>query len=576
MRKTAIAACLLPLDGRKMQIGSAKVDFDGLLIESSAGHFPMEPKVMDLLQVLVDNHNAVMSRNDLIDAVWGVEFGGDERLSRAISLLRKALGDTRGNHTHIITIPRKGYRLIAELESGDQPQAEADTPEPEPEPAPSPFTELEIVELSPQPKRFFRFRTLGVMGLVIAGLLVAWISPVGNSISEIPQKRRMQTGLEYVENYTRKDAIPQAQLLFSSMLADNPDHAAPRAGLAMALIREYMHLERDPALLQRAKANAEAALRADKHLALSSIAVGWTTMFEGDYEAALKSYDRADILDPDSMFSLEGRIRTLFAKKEYEKAQKVLDKAISLYPEYAVFYLIAGNKLSDRDQNKLAESMFRHAITLTKDNPRAYAQLSHTLHHQGKTTEAIKVLQDGLEVNDAALLYSNLGALLFFQGQYAMSAEAFERSIDMTGDSHDYLYWANLADAYRWVPGKQKDAHAAYDRALQLLQNEYDNRRDGHTYLSRAALYNAKRGNLDQAQDLLNRIPISDTTPAVVFYRMSVAYEILADRTQALAMLKRAIDANYTMTEILNDPELAELRQDTEYHLLLAAQEKEQ
>ena len=61
----------------------------------------MQAKVLDVLQVLVRNQGEVVSREALIDQVWGVGFGGDERLSRAISLLRKALGDTRGHHDHM-------------------------------------------------------------------------------------------------------------------------------------------------------------------------------------------------------------------------------------------------------------------------------------------------------------------------------------------------------------------------------------------------------------------------------------------------------------------------------------------
>lgn len=82
----------------------------------------VEPKVMAVLRVLVDHTGEVVSREQLIDAVWGNQFGGEERLSRAISLLRKALGDMRGQHEHIETVPKSGYRLIADV----QPRA-ADT-----------------------------------------------------------------------------------------------------------------------------------------------------------------------------------------------------------------------------------------------------------------------------------------------------------------------------------------------------------------------------------------------------------------------------------------------------------------
>lgn len=98
-----------------VRIGAARVDFSRLTIEGKAGRYTVEPKVLDVLQALLDQRGKVVSREALIDQVWGVAYGGDERLSRAISLLRKALGDKRGDHRHIETIPKRGYRLRARV-----------------------------------------------------------------------------------------------------------------------------------------------------------------------------------------------------------------------------------------------------------------------------------------------------------------------------------------------------------------------------------------------------------------------------------------------------------------------------
>lgn len=70
---------------------------------------------MNLLQVLVDNAGKVVSRADLLNQVWGEHSGGDESLSRAISLLRRGFGQVRGGNQYIETVPKRGYRLTAEL-----------------------------------------------------------------------------------------------------------------------------------------------------------------------------------------------------------------------------------------------------------------------------------------------------------------------------------------------------------------------------------------------------------------------------------------------------------------------------
>ena len=154
--------------------------------------------------------------------------------------------------------------------------------------------------------------------------------------------------------------------------------------------------------------------------------------------------------------------------------------------------------------------------------------------------------------------------------RYSLAASAFEKTIELGGDTHAYLYWANLGDSYRWSTGKKSEASTSYRRALQLLQVDLDRYPDDTNLKSRAAMFNAKIGKLDEARKYMGAISLNSDLPAVQLYRAVVTYEILADRPQALKYLEAAIKSNYPMIEILNDPELAQLRQDPAYHRLLA------
>ncbi|MEM0984990.1 MAG: winged helix-turn-helix domain-containing protein [Pseudomonadota bacterium] len=95
------------------RVDGAIVDPSGLTISGPGGETCVEPMVMDVLLVLLAHAGDVVSRKDLVDAVWQAEYGGDERLTRAISLLRKAFGDSHGIRRVIETVPKRGYRLIA-------------------------------------------------------------------------------------------------------------------------------------------------------------------------------------------------------------------------------------------------------------------------------------------------------------------------------------------------------------------------------------------------------------------------------------------------------------------------------
>ncbi len=76
----------------------------------------LELKLMEVLVHLVGRAGELVSKRELIDAVWKVEVISDGTLTRAIALLRKALGDDARNPRFIETIPKRGYRFIAPVE----------------------------------------------------------------------------------------------------------------------------------------------------------------------------------------------------------------------------------------------------------------------------------------------------------------------------------------------------------------------------------------------------------------------------------------------------------------------------
>lgn len=100
---------------RPFQIEDFHVDPDGLKITGPGGDISLEPKIMAVLLRLVEKAGETVLREDFMEHIWGVEFGSDESLTRAISVLRKIFRGNRGRRVIIETVPRKGYRLIADV-----------------------------------------------------------------------------------------------------------------------------------------------------------------------------------------------------------------------------------------------------------------------------------------------------------------------------------------------------------------------------------------------------------------------------------------------------------------------------
>jgi DNA-binding winged helix-turn-helix (wHTH) protein len=86
----------------------------------------VEPQVFDLLVLLIENCDRVLSKDDLIASVWGGRVVSDSTLTSRINAARKAIGDSGEEQKLIRTIARKGIRFIGILH--DERSSFATTP----------------------------------------------------------------------------------------------------------------------------------------------------------------------------------------------------------------------------------------------------------------------------------------------------------------------------------------------------------------------------------------------------------------------------------------------------------------
>src|SRR5262249_13937725 len=89
---------------------------------------PLTPKVFDILVTLVEHGGQVVAKDDLMKRVWPNTFVEEGNLTQNISLLRKALGESPGGGQFIATVPRRGYRFVADTNQSWGDGSEADIP----------------------------------------------------------------------------------------------------------------------------------------------------------------------------------------------------------------------------------------------------------------------------------------------------------------------------------------------------------------------------------------------------------------------------------------------------------------
>jgi TolB-like protein/Tfp pilus assembly protein PilF len=91
------------------------VDTDRRELRGPAGLIALEPQVFDLLVYLIGNREHVVSKNDIIAAVWHGRIVSESALTTRINAARSAIGDSGDAQRLIRTLPRRGFRFVGDV-----------------------------------------------------------------------------------------------------------------------------------------------------------------------------------------------------------------------------------------------------------------------------------------------------------------------------------------------------------------------------------------------------------------------------------------------------------------------------
>lgn len=108
---------LLPVN-HFYRFGKFSVDTDQKVLFCENQPVRVTPKVFDTLLILLESHHRIVEKEELMRRLWPDVFVEETNLTFNIQQLRKALGDSAQQPTYIETVPRRGYRFIAEVEEG--------------------------------------------------------------------------------------------------------------------------------------------------------------------------------------------------------------------------------------------------------------------------------------------------------------------------------------------------------------------------------------------------------------------------------------------------------------------------
>lgn len=357
----------------------------------------VEPKVMDLLVLLAIEPGRVYSRADIESVLWPELVVGEDSLARAVSKLRRALGDTANSSKYIETIPKRGYRLIADV-------------------------------VKPTATKFYWAKiALGVIIIAVIFSLGLRYQQTTTKLNNEPVTENSKlTGRAdnlYMQ-FTRADN-EAAISLYQRVISDDPNYAPAQAGLANALVQRVVRWQNKPgessvdaptltkalnsgltetadgrALLSRAAAMAERAARLAPNDPSVLKALAFTYSAQGDLDRAIDIYRQAIAIDKNAWAPLInlGEIYLIRGERElsnsaFEQAYAVMDRVYVEEPQkvgpwQAALGVAIGDSHDELGAQADAEHWYRRVLKMTPFEPNATTKLAAILRTTGRSDEA--------------------------------------------------------------------------------------------------------------------------------------------------------------------------------------------
>jgi DNA-binding winged helix-turn-helix (wHTH) protein len=103
--------------------GEYMIDADRRELQRGSDTIRVEPQVFDLLFYLIRNRDHVVTKDDLLAAVWPGRIVSESTLFSRVAGARQAVGDSGARQRFIRTIARRGFRFVGTVTNPDAPKA---------------------------------------------------------------------------------------------------------------------------------------------------------------------------------------------------------------------------------------------------------------------------------------------------------------------------------------------------------------------------------------------------------------------------------------------------------------------
>jgi TolB-like protein len=477
----------------------------------------VEPQVFDLLLHLVRNRDQVISKDEMLAAVWGGRIVSESTLSNRINAARRAIGDSGEQQGYIRTVPRRGLRFVAVVrEEVDQPQSGSSA------------AKISPGEQADSAEEVAKHSTRdGVGPLEFRGKPTVAVLPFDNMSGDPEQ--------DYFSDGISEDIITLLSKHRSLLvIARNSAFAFKGRGSDVRHIGKELGADY---VVEGGVRKLGHQLRVTVHLIETQGGrLVWAEQYDRTLEQMLQVQDQITT-------TIAARIEPGIGSAERLRTERIPPQALQAWDLFRLgtkhFYK------STSEDNLEAQRYFRRAIALDPDLAQAYGFLSYAMilrmlyfdaePKEEQLKEALAIAKKGVALDDQdALLRFTYGRALLVQRAYGDALAELEEALKLNPALP--VVYCGLADSLAYE-GRFAEAMPYFEKAIGLSPHD-PQRWAFHSYGALAHLFAKEFEQAEQWAWKAMRIP-------------NCHYWPFAHRVAALGHLDRKDDLRLALGELL-------------------------
>jgi TolB-like protein/Tfp pilus assembly protein PilF len=584
--------------GHFYEFDSFRLDVIRRLLWRNGTQVPLTPKAFDLMLALVQHHGAVLEKAEIMRLLWPNLAVEENNLTVIISSLRKALSESPEEHKYVVTIPKRGYCFVAQVNEVWGTKAGANAANVSADKSKSSEAGEEWTQHISHIKTIsvLPFRTISnvqnedYLGIGISEALITKLGTIRQILVRSNSTLLGQTGMRqdplqmgrklgidfFLEGWVQK---ADQRIRVTIQMIDVKDGSSVWSGKFDALFTDIFEVQDTiseqvtRALMLRLSGEERKQLtkrhteNSEAYRAYLKGRYFWNKRLVSDLERACEHFRLATELDPDFALAYVGladcyNMLSFFSgfspKEFYPKAREAVARARDLDEELAEAHASLALVEMMSDWNWVAaEQGFKHAIKLNPTYTPARQWYAKLLTAMGRHEEALAQIRQAQDLEPLSLIIGAIaGFVYYYARQYDEVIYHSRKNLEL--DPHFTLTYWDLGWAYQ-QKGMFDEAIATFKKAVSLSGG-------GTKMVSEVAYTYAICGRKDEAETELKRLLRLSKKHYVSPYEIAIIYLGLGEKDQALTSLERAIEDRAWESICLRvEPKLDGLRSDSRF-----------